>query len=74
MATITISVDDELKQKMGLFPEMNWSAVARKAIAERIKLMEELNKKLSKSTLTEKETIELGRKVKHELSKRFLKS
>ena len=65
---------EELKQKMALFPEMNWSAVARKAILERIKFLEEMNKKLSKSTLTEEDTITLGRKIKHVVSKKFLKS
>lgn len=74
MATITVAVPEELKQKMALFPEMNWSAVARKAIVERIKLLEEMNRKLSKSTLTDEDTIALGRKVKHAVSQRFLKS
>ena len=64
----------EIKHKMSLFPEMNWSAVARKAIVERIKFMEKMNKMLSKSTLSEKETISLGRKVKHKVSKRFTNS
>ena len=74
MATITLAVPEELKQKMALFPEMNWSAVARKAILERIKVLEEMNKKLAKSTLTEEDTVSLGRKVKHVVSKKFLKS
>ncbi len=71
MATVTISVPEELKKKMGLFPEMNWSAVARKAIVERTKLLEEMNQKLSKSRLSEKETIELGRKIRQSVSKKF---
>ncbi len=74
MTTVTLSVPKELKQKMALFPEMNWSAVARKAIVERINLLEILDKQLSKSKLTEKETINLGRKVKRQISKKFLKS
>lgn len=74
MATITLAVPEELKQKMALFPEMNWSAVARKAILERIRFLEEMNKKLAKSTLTEEDTIALGRKVKLAVSKKFLKS
>lgn len=74
MATVTVSVSDELKQKMTLFPEVNWSAVARKAITERINLLSKLDKALSKSSLSEEETIELGRKVRHNVSKKFLKS
>ena len=70
MATVTLSVPDELKEKMASFPELNWSAVARTAIAERIKLLEEMNRKLSKSTLTQEETIALGRKVKRAVAKK----
>ena len=73
MATVTISVPEELKNKMCSFPEMNWSAVARKAIVERITLLEKLNKELSKSTLSEEDTIALGRKVKSAVSKKFVK-
>jgi len=71
LATITVSVPNELKDKMTLFPETNWSAVARKAIVERIKLLEEFDKQLSKSSFSEEDTIKLGRKVKHSVSKKF---
>ena len=74
MATVTISVPDELKEKMTLFPEMNWSAVARKAIAERVKLLEKIETQLSTSKLSEEETINLGRKIKKKVSDRFRKS
>ena len=71
MSTVTIAVPEEIKEKMIEFPEMNWSAVARKAIVERIKFMEAMNKQLAKSQLTEEETISLGRKVKRAVSKKF---
>lgn len=74
MSTVTIAVPDELKQKMGMFPEMNWSAVARKAIVERIKLLERMDNQLSKSRLSEEETLALGRKVKSVVAKKFLQS
>jgi len=74
LSNITVSVPAELKEKMNLFPESNWSAVARKAIVERIKLLEKMDKQLSKSKLSEEDTIALGRKVKKAISERFLKS
>ncbi|MFH1586662.1 MAG: hypothetical protein ABID38_02300 [Candidatus Diapherotrites archaeon] len=74
MSTVTISVPDELKQKMAMFPEMNWSAVARKAIVERIRIMEKMDEQLSKSRLSEEDTLALGKKLKHEVSKKFMKS
>lgn len=74
LSNITVSVPEEIKEKMGLFPETNWSAVARKAIIERIKLLEKMEKQLSKSSLSEEETIALGRKVRKAVSKRFLEN
>ena len=71
MSTVTISVSEEMKAKMHKFPEMNWSAVARKAILERIKFMEKMDKVLSKSTLTEEDAISLGRKIKSNVSRKF---
>ncbi|MFH1255799.1 MAG: hypothetical protein V1494_00765 [Candidatus Diapherotrites archaeon] len=73
MASITLSVPEELKREMSMFPELNWSAVARKAIVEKIRLLEKLDKALSKSRLSEEDTIALGRKVKRAVSKKFSK-
>ena len=74
LSTVTISVSDELKNKMTAFPEVNWSAVARKAILERIKFLEKMDKLLAKSELTEEDAILLGAKVKAAVSKKFAKS
>lgn len=74
LVNITVSVPEEIKEKMILFPEMNWSAVARKAIIERIKILEKMNKQLSKSRLSEQDTIALGKKVRTNVSKKFLKA
>jgi len=73
LSNITVSVPNEIKEKMGLFPETNWSAVARKAIIERINLLQKMDKLLSKSKLSEEDTIALGRKVKSSVSKKFRK-
>ncbi|HZX19548.1 MAG TPA: hypothetical protein VFF13_00875 [archaeon] len=74
MHNVMVSVSSDLKKKMNSFPETNWSGVARKAFAERIKLLEKMDKLLSKSSLTEEETISLGRKVKRTVSQRFLQA
>ncbi len=44
MATMTLSVPDELKTKMEEVEVINWSSVARKAFLQQLKYMEELNK------------------------------
>ena len=71
MVTVTLSVPEDLKKKMDEFEDVNWSAVARKAFMQRIADMEFMEKIASKSTLTEKDAIELGRKVNEGLAKRY---
>ena len=44
MATMTLSVPDKLKAKMEEVEVINWSSVARKAFAEQLRYIEELNK------------------------------
>ena len=40
MVNVTLSIPNELKQKMDSLAEINWSAVAREAFDEKIKDME----------------------------------
>lgn len=49
MVSVTLSVPQEVKEKMEKFPEINWSGFIRKAIEEKTKEMswkEELFRKL----------------------------
>jgi len=71
MVNITLSVTEDLKKTMDQFPEINWSAVAREAIRERAVQMAILKSIVSKSKLTEKDALELGRKVNKGLAKRY---
>ena len=74
--TITLAVPEEMKKEMDQFKEINWSEVARQAIIEKFKqmdLLKKLNKILEKSTLTEKDALELGRKVNKSLHERYKK-
>jgi hypothetical protein len=71
MVNITLSIPGELKEKMDSFPEINWSAIARSAIDERVKDLVILKKFKSESNLTEKDAIKLGRELNKNLSKRW---
>ncbi len=71
MVTVTLAVPTELKVRMDEFQEINWSAVARQAFKQKIEQMEVLRKFSEKSELTEKDAIELGRKVNKALAKRY---
>jgi len=70
MSSLTLSIPAEIKQKMRSFKYINWSAVAREAIINKIELLERMNKLLAKSKLTEKETIEYGRLINKRIWKK----
>ena len=73
MVTITLAVPSELKHKMELFPEMNWSEVARQAFIQRVHDLEFLKKFKSESKLTEEDALKLGKKVNKAVSDRLRK-
>lgn len=71
MTNITLSVSEELSQKMKKYSKVKWSAVAREAIEKELEKLEILDKLLSKSKLTEKDAEHIGHKLKHEMNERF---
>lgn len=70
MVTMTLSVNDELKQDMDGFPEINWSAVARAAFAKQVAQLKIIREATRDSEFTEEDAILLGRKIKQESIKR----
>ena len=58
MAILSVSVPEELKQRMSFMDEVNWSAVAREAFEEKIREFLLLKKITAKSKLTEKDALE----------------
>ena len=76
MASLTFAVSEELKTKINKFPWVNWSEVAKEEFIKQEKIREEFDrfkKLVSKSKLTEKDAIKLGRKVNESMHKRFKK-
>lgn len=73
MSTITLSIPEDLKVEMESSPEINWSEVARAAIREKLGQLKLLKLLVSKSKFTEKDALELGKKVNHALHQRYLK-
>jgi len=74
MANITLSVSEDLKKKMEQLPEINWSEIARQAIEQKTAQMIVLKSITSKSKLTEKDALELGRKINKKLAKKYRES
>lgn len=79
MATITLSVPDELKTKMDKVDVINWSSVARKAFAEQLEDIKELQKLKqlkafsSKFRLSDKDAKELADKINKSVAAEFSK-
>ncbi len=67
MTNITLAVPEELHQKMKQHAEIRWSDVVRKTIAQRVELLEVMDKIARKSKLTMKDVDEISHKIKREV-------
>lgn len=70
MASLTLSVPTELREKMASFKYINWSEVARAAIISKLQVLERMDKLLSKSKLTQEDTIKYGRAINKRIWKK----
>lgn len=61
--TITVNVDDALKERMDRHPEINWSEVTRQAIREKITKLELMDELTADSTLTAEDAEELATRI-----------
>ena len=73
MPTITLSVPEDLKKDMDESKEINWSEVARTAIKTKVAQLKILKTISAKSKLTEKDALELGRKINKSLHENIAK-
>ncbi len=69
MANITLSIPDDIYEKMKRYKEVKWSEVARKAIIEYLKKIEESRKEVSTKDLLK----ELGENFERDIDKIDLK-
>jgi len=70
MPTITVNVDDDLKERMENHPEINWSEVTRQAIQEKVETLEVMNELTSESELTESDVRDIVTKINESGRKR----
>ena len=73
MVSMTLSVAEDMKQDMDQFPEINWSAVARQAIQQRLIMLHKFREFTKDSTFTEEEALQLGKEVSRKARKRHQK-
>ena len=70
---VTLSVPVELKDKMELFKEINWSEVMRNTLSEkvrRLEIMKRLDELTAGSKLTEEDVKRIADKIKEGVAKR----
>ena len=63
MPNVTVAVDDSLKEQMDNHPEINWSEVARRAIQEKIRDLEVMERLVEGSELTEEDVDEIAAEI-----------
>ncbi|QIO24238.1 DUF4256 domain-containing protein [Haloarcula sp. JP-L23] len=63
MPTITVNVDDGLKERMEEHPEINWSEVTRQAIQEKIEALEVMEELTTGSELTEADVADIADRI-----------
>ena len=67
MPNLTLTIPDELHEKMKIHSDIRWSEVVRKTISEKIDKLEMLDKLTSKSKLTKKDVDEISHKINAEV-------
>jgi hypothetical protein len=68
---ITLTVPPELHRKMKAHPEIKWSEVVRRILAQRIRALERMDALMRRSALTVADVEELDRLVKEGLRRRY---
>lgn len=74
MPTITVRVDEELKDEMDRHPEINWSEVTRQAIAEKtagLERLERLEQLASGSHATDEDVEEIAALVDKQVAQHY---
>ena len=72
MANITLSIPNKLHEKIKKHPEIRWSEVARHAMTEYVGKLELMDKLTSESKLTDKDAIEISKKIKRSIAERHM--
>lgn len=63
MPNMTLALPERLHREMRRHPEIRWAEVARRALTRELSRLRVYDRLLSGSKLTEKDAVEIGRKV-----------
>ena len=70
MTNLTLAVPEDLQRIMERHKDIKWTEVARRAMWEKARKLDLIEKLLAKSELTEKDAEEIGNKIKSGIAKR----
>jgi hypothetical protein len=70
VVSITLSVPEDMKTEMDIHQDINWSAVAREAIKNKLILLAKFKEFTKDSKISERDAITLGRQVTKLAAKR----
>ena len=71
MPNITLTVPEELHQKMKEHSDIRWSEVARKSIEKKIADLEMLDKLTKNSKLTKEDAAAISKKINKEVARKL---
>lgn len=74
MTNMTLAVPEDLHKIMRKHNEVRWSEVARKALwnhARRLEKLDEMDQFFADSTLTEEDTIRIGKEINKKVAERL---
>ncbi len=71
MPNITLAVPKDLHRKMRAHPEVKWSEVVRRVLAQRIRDLERMDRLARRSSLTGEDVDQLDHLVKEGLRRRY---
>ena len=70
MTNMALAIPEEPHKIIKKHKEIKWTEIARQAMREQAKKLEFVDNIISKSELTEKDALEIGRKIKREIAKK----
>lgn len=74
MPNLTLSLTEDIKKKMGEFPEVNWSALIKKYIESKVNRLvwkEQMLKQLDSERDFDEEALRIGDKIKEGMWKKY---
>jgi len=71
MPNMTLSIPEELHEKMKRHTELKWSDIARQAFEKKLEEIELMERLLRKSKITEQDAERIAHAIKSKVRKRF---